>query len=56
LIEIVGTRLLLVNVLQPLLVATKAMSAEKLNDLLNQIAKVKYDVALEKAREAQKKR
>jgi hypothetical protein len=55
LVEIIGTRLLLVNILQPLLIATKAMSAEKLNDLLNQIAKVKYDVAQEKAKEAQKK-
>jgi hypothetical protein len=55
LVEIIGTRLLLVNILQPLLTATKAMSAEKLNDLLNQIAKVKYEVAQEKAKEAGKK-
>lgn len=55
LVEIIGTRLLLVNILQPLLTATKAMSAEKLNDLLNQIAKVKYEVAQEKVKEAQKK-
>jgi hypothetical protein len=31
------------------------MSAEKLNDLLNQIAKVKYEVAQEKAKEVVKK-
>jgi hypothetical protein len=55
LVEIIGTRLLLVNILQPLLTATNAMSAEKLNDLLNQIAKVKYEVAQEKAKEAGKK-
>ena len=53
--EIIGTRLLLVNTLQPLLTATKAMSAERFNDLLDQIAKVKIELAQKKVKEAQLK-
>ena len=55
LVEIISTRLLLVNTLPPLLTAAKAMSTEKFNDLLSQIVKVKYEVAQEKVKEAQKK-
>jgi hypothetical protein len=55
LIEIVGTRLLLVNTLEALLTTTKAMSSEKLKALLDQIAEVKHQVAREKIKEARKK-
>ena len=54
LIEIVGTRLLLVNTLEALLTTTKAMSSEKLKALLEQIAEVKHQVAREKVKEARK--
>lgn len=53
--EIIGTRLLLVNTLQPLLTATKAMSAERFNDLLDKIVKVKVELAQKKVKEAQQK-
>jgi hypothetical protein len=55
LIEIVGTRLLLVNTLEALLTTTKAMSSEKLKTLLDQIAEVKHQVAREKTKEVRKK-
>lgn len=55
LVEITSTRLLLVNALPPLLTAAKAMSTERFNDLIHQIAKVKHEVALEKAKETPKK-
>lgn len=55
LLEIVGTRLLLVNILEPLLIATKAMPKEKFRDIIEQIKKVKYEVAEDKIKEAQSK-
>ena len=53
--EIIGTRLLLVNTLLPLLTTANAMSTERFNDLLNQIAKVKSELAQKMAQGTQKK-
>jgi hypothetical protein len=55
LVEIIGTRLLLVNTLQPLLAITKAMSTERFNDLLDQVSKVKMELAQKKVKETQQK-
>jgi hypothetical protein len=47
LVEIIGTRLVLVNAMKPLLAATNAMSGERFDKLLDQIATVKHEVARE---------
>jgi hypothetical protein len=47
LVEIIGTRLLLVNAMRPLLAATNTMSEKKFDQLLDQIAKAKNEIARE---------
>lgn len=54
-IEIVGTRLLLVNTIRPLLVAANAMPGEYFDRLLEQVAGLKVKVAQDLVHQARQK-